>query len=217
MFLAVLELHVAWSHNHQKYCIREKALISWKSAWLDHHNVLQRLRSGPNVWAKADYSPLHLPSLASSSFKCKHLHPKMSQGSVFILGRQRLVIKCKTLMLGRREYGGNQRQTEKGGGERSWWMKSWEAKVTGKQQDRVRKCDKETRPRKTTRSMICCMRTKNCASRWDYHISLQKSGFVFQEVIIYSANSAAPLLTLRNLCPLNYTKYCISETIIPEI
>lgn len=65
--------------------------------------------------------------------------------------------------------------------------------------------------------MICCMRTKNCASGWDYHVNLQRSSFVFQEAIMYSGNSAAPLLTLRNLCPLNYTKYCISETIIPEI
>lgn len=49
IFLAVLELHVAWPHYHQKYCMREKALICWKSGWLDHHNALQRLRSGPNL------------------------------------------------------------------------------------------------------------------------------------------------------------------------
>lgn len=31
-----------------------------------------------------------------------------------------------------------------------------------------------------------------------------------------SANSAASLLTLRNFCPLNYTKHCMFETIISE-
>lgn len=29
----------------------------------------------------------------------------------------------------------------------------------------------------------------------------------------YSANTAAPLLILRNFCPLNTTKHCIFETI----
>lgn len=35
--------------------------------------------------------------------------------------------------------------------------------------------------------------------------------------MMYSANSAALLLTLRNFCPHNYTKHCISEIIISEI
>ena len=98
--------------------------------------------------------------------------------------------------------------------------KSSGAKVTGKQQDRsyenVTERERETGPRKITRSTVCCVRPKNCASGWDYHPCLKKSGFVFQEVIIYSANGVAPMLTLRNLYPLN-NKHCISETIISEI
>lgn len=49
MFLAVLELHVAWPHNHQKYWMREKALTRWESGQLAHHNALQRLRSESNL------------------------------------------------------------------------------------------------------------------------------------------------------------------------
>lgn len=46
---AVMELRVAWSHYHQKHRMREKASMSWKGSWPDHHNAWQGLRFSPNL------------------------------------------------------------------------------------------------------------------------------------------------------------------------